>query len=83
MGDRLLSWAGEISSHRDPASRTTLSPGLRELIQAGVIARGTRVWPKRGRSPGEGVIQGDGTIAIDGESLSPAAASNRVSGYGI
>ena len=81
-GRSLAELAGEIEPQRDPASRTTPSPGLRDLVEAGVIAPGTRVRPKRDDLPGEGVIQGDGTIAIDGESLSPTGASNRVGGYG-
>ena len=47
-----------------------------------MIAPGTRVRPKREISQGRESSEADGTIAIDGESLSPTAASSRVGGYG-
>jgi len=81
-GQSLAELAAEIEPQRDPSSRAPAAPGLRELVDAGVIAPGTRVRPKRDDLAGEGVIQGDGTIEIDGESFSPTAASGRVGGYG-
>jgi RAMA domain-containing protein len=56
--------------------------GLRDLIDAGRIVPGALVRPKRDGLPGEGMIQSDGTIGIDGKSFSPTAASSFVGGSG-
>ena len=79
-GRSLAELAAEIEPQRQSSGSSMI--GLRDLIEAGRIAPGARVRPKRHGLPGEGVIQSDGTIGIDGKSFSPTAASNYVGGYG-
>ena len=81
-GRTLAELAAEIEPQREPTASATPALSLRDLIGADVIKPGTPVSAKRPDLPGEGVIQEDGTILIDGRSFTPTAASNHVGGYG-
>jgi hypothetical protein len=79
-GRSLADLAFEIEPRRQ--ADTSSLPSLSDLIEAGIVGPGAKVTPRRRHHKGSGTIRADGTIEIDGQALSPTAASGLVGGSG-